>query len=75
MSTNYTPDDIAAVLADRTLADEAAYWIDAGYDAIPWGVDRDTAITDQATVESVTVDATSPWLREQQFWRALAAAI
>jgi hypothetical protein len=79
MATKFTPDDRAAALklyavnhAEADAGDMAAeflFWKNSeSKTAIPWGKDRDTAIVAAGTHLGVTVDATSPWLREQQFW-------
>ena len=76
MSTHYSGDDRQAALLlyqvnhlDNGKADETYFWVNSeSKTATPWGVDRDTAIIAAGTHLGVTVDALSPWLREQQFW-------
>lgn len=82
MATHYTPDDREAALKlyqvnylqPLGIGDEFFFWTNIGaYDAIPWGIGRDEAFVDVATGLSITLDETSPWLREQQFWAGFLA--
>ena len=82
MATRFSCDDRAAALSLYSVNhaewdgpwSEFQFWkVSQGKVAIPWGVDRGTAITSAATALGLTVNATSPWLREQQFWAAWLA--
>lgn len=83
MAANYTADDRAAALklyvvnhpeAGSGMQAEKLFWVNVGgLAAIPWGVDRDTAFLAVGTTLGVTVNALSPWLREQQFWAGYLA--
>jgi hypothetical protein len=78
MATHSTADDREAALklyavnhpeATGEAGREYLFWKNSqSLTHIPWGVDRNTAITNAGTALGVTVNATSPWLREQQFW-------
>jgi len=77
VSTHYTPDDREAALKlyqvnhlnPNGCGDEAYFWLNSeSVSPIPTGTARDDAFVAAGTHLGVTVDATSPWLREQQFW-------
>lgn len=77
MATHYTPDDREAALKlyqvnyldPKGIGDEAFFWLNSeSVSPIPTGDARDAAIIAAGTHLGVTVDALSPWLREQQFW-------
>lgn len=82
MTTHYTPDDREAALKlyganhlnSKGWYDECAFWVNArSLSRIPTGTNRDTQIVAAAAALGVTVNATSPWLREQQFWAGYLA--
>lgn len=82
MAKHFTADDREAALKlygvnhlnSKGWYDEAAWWKNArSVNTIPTGTARDTAIQAAGTALGVTVDATSPWLREQQFWAGYLA--
>lgn len=83
MSKHFTCDDREAALRLYTvnhpearggMGAERLWWKNArSTNTIPWGTDRDTAIIAAGTALGVTVDALSPWLREQQFWAGYLA--
>lgn len=77
MATHYTPDDREAALKlygvnhlePSGVYNEAAFWLNSeSVSPIPTGTARDDAFIAAGTHLGVTVDAASPWLREQQFW-------
>lgn len=75
MATSYSGDDRQAALKlylvnhPEYSNEEYAFWkFGRSLAGTPWGVDRDAAIIAAGTALGVTVDATSPWLREQQWW-------
>jgi len=80
MATNYWSDKRAAAIRayfvnhseyKPTLSNEGQWWLSArGLSAIPYGVDRDTAIQAAATAFGITLTSTSPWEREEEFWPA-----
>lgn len=48
---------------------EYRFWTTArSLAGIPWGTARATQITAAAAAYSLTLNATSPWTREEEFW-------
>lgn len=81
MATRFTPDDQASALGAWAVnhpewkfrhEQERRFWIARGLSGTPWGVARGTAVTSAASAVGVTLTATSPWTREQQFWAGWA---
>lgn len=77
MAVRFTPDDQANALAAWAVnhpewrlrhEQERRFWIARGLVGTPWGSARGTAVTSAAAAVGVTLTASSPWTREQQFW-------